>query len=342
MIRSLIGIVFVLVSATTCVPSIAAPTPCRGLANVASGELPVGVVVAAEPLSDRSDPVNQRLDELRTDGLRRHDRQPNHRPTFSMTQGEFRPGVGGPLVTSLVTSSNTSLVTWLGLANGQTERRLTAHRGLRSPVARDDFRFRASPIKGPRNWRLPMVNVRSAKMIGIANDATASGQSKFGSHWIRASIANIVPTGAGIGRFAMDRFEGVESIWQLPQRRFDRSVMAAVDRVKDVWLGVVFDGVQNLAFFSGGTGDDSLSSISKPSKSNLDGQTDYWGYYADCDRWNVVFAKADQRAGGVKVVQGRRDRSENFAWRTFNSAETQFKKLLTAVGIVSSKASVNR
>ena len=44
------------------------------------------------------------------------------------------------------------------------------------------------------------------------------------------------------------------------------------------------------------------------------GQKDYWNYYADCDRWNVVFAIAWQRDAPQQVQETKFAAASNFSW----------------------------
>lgn len=329
MIRSLIGIVFVLVSVTTSFTSTATASSVidslpligsNGERSAVDGSLEQAF--GWKPLRSgqiNARPENLRFDQLLTDRLRGDD----------FNSGDQGPIVAGPLGK------------WLRLAGGG------AGGTLRSSTVRDDFRFRASPVKGPRNWEMPDVVVRPAKMIGPPTDRR-SGRSLV----IRLDkqISRIVIRVRNISAAGL---QGATLAFDFRQQQFEQSAQAAVERLRELDPRFVFDGVQNLAFFKGGTGvgpsldsKPDIASISRSGNRKEDrsstGQVDYWSYYADCDRWNVVFAKAEKAVARVEVAGVSGGRLSAFDGRTFFWSQSEVKQLLTAIGVDSSETLVER
>lgn len=133
-----------------------------------------------------------------------------------------------------------------------------SQRMFSSDAYHDDFRFRAAPVKRSANWQMPIVDVRCAKQIAVENVRSKSVEETSRSI-VMIEISRSIEWLFKKARSASNHFTQLRI-------RFEQITLAMIPHPN------------------------SPNKIAA-STSNVD----YWNYYADCDRWNVVFAIARQR-----------------------------------------------
>lgn len=163
-----------------------------------------------------------------------------------------------------------------------------------------DYRFYASPVKRTPNWRMPNLPLGSAKTITSAINESVTYDAKT--------------TG---GKFTIGQM--VRGVYQFSVTNVDRAASAFTDCQDSLRQVVIATAPKFLP-----TPDPSVVSESSkaPNRSAIKlaqtGREDYWNYYADCDRWEVVFAKPQHRSRVTKVAENQAAESD---WAKEPSAE---------------------
>ena len=162
----------------------------------------------------------------------------------------------------------------------------TAERILSSAAYHSDLRFRAAPVKQMRNWRMPIVDVRPARLIGPLQqfqpqengDAITTANQPLP---VTQLIFNAITTGATVGsETAADISQGFVSY----QNQFEAQVRNQFDAL----LAIVPQPTE--ADVTGDSAEDVSTELA--ANAGRTGTADYWNYYSDCDRWDVVFSIA--------------------------------------------------
>ena len=173
--------------------------------------------------------------------------------------------------------AQTQLRHWIELADQGVSERI-----LSSDAYHDDFRFRAAPVKQSRNWQMPIVDVRCAKDISITLEEKVVTGSPVSKSQPSAEI-DITPVVDWVRNSA---FEVSGRYCEL------------CDQFKQITLTIV----PHLFPLR--------SKDAEPKEILATGRTDYWNYYTDCDRWNVVFAKPG-KAQPAKLASDPKIANEN-------------------------------
>ncbi len=188
---------------------------------------------------------------------------------------------------------------WIELADQGISDRI-----LSSDAFHDKFRFRASPVKQSRNWQMPVVDVRPAKDISIAFDQPQPAQQRESMTQISQGTRN-APV--------------VNWVWESPS-----SLAVRYSELDDPVDQGAFEFIprplpQPIKSAQAKRGQTQLLKLKlvkvTPAKAEpteqpramTSGRRDYWDYYGDCDRWDVVFAipatpAAAKRADSQKIA----------------------------------------
>jgi len=157
----------------------------------------------------------------------------------------------------------TLLHDWIELADQGVSDRI-----LCSDAYHDNFRFRAAPIKPIRNWQMPIVDVRPAKILSARSDRKTEPNA-IAAKPQTAETSNVVEVANWVWESAVGISGQISSRYGQLRDQFEQFTLAVIPRPRPLIVNP--------------------SSID-PRQSLETGHDDYWNYYADCDRWNVVFA----------------------------------------------------
>ncbi len=152
-----------------------------------------------------------------------------------------------------------TLRNWIELAEQGSWERI-----ISSDAFHDDYRFRATPVKRSANWQMPIVQVRPAKQIRVRDQ-------RLGSSNDYSRTSNALSSGTP----AFTPKNGIELFYQALNTA-TTNYLRLRDRFEQITLSLI------------------PRSILASQTPVAPGHNDYWDYYGDCDRWNVVFTIAWQ------------------------------------------------
>lgn len=171
---------------------------------------------------------------------------------------------------------------WIELADQGVSDRI-----LSSDAYHDKFRFRAAPVKQSRNWKMPLVDVRPAKDITSAHKhplraRPAATKTKTNRATNRATVFSW--GWKTVSDLAVEYRQWNQPLEVAFSDFFPRSFAARENRsqVKRSSLNTFKLKMVEVKL----TKDESP----QPQRAMTTGRKDYWDYYGDCDRWDVVFA----------------------------------------------------